>query len=353
MRGYAAIRRRPKPFTEDQMKQVFDTNIIDFAVRHGFEIEKGDRNTVHVKHSGGLYLFRDGRGYYQFAGGKKGNIIQFAQEYLGASDFTSAVEMILGCRAYEQTEHFVMPVEKGPKGELVLPPRDQDFNRTIHYLTSVRGIDSEIVSSLIDEKKIYQAVTQKNGYRFSNCAFVGYDEDGKARYCSLRAPDGNSRFRQDVENSDKTYGFCMEGHSNRVYEFEAPIDAMSHATLCKLYGIDWREDHRVAEGCLSDKALSRYLKLHPEIQEIVFCYDNDREGKDAKGQPCNHGQVQAQVSAETFTKAGYQVFIQTPQTKDFNQDLLTFLEMMNYSRDGPESRAMEREDACFDVIEES
>ncbi len=46
------------PFTEEQMKQVFDTNIIDFAVRHGFEVEKGDRNTVHVKHSGGLYLFR-------------------------------------------------------------------------------------------------------------------------------------------------------------------------------------------------------------------------------------------------------------------------------------------------------
>lgn len=49
------------PFTEEQMKQVFDTNIIDFVVRHGFEVEKGDRNTVHVKHSGGLYLFRHGQ----------------------------------------------------------------------------------------------------------------------------------------------------------------------------------------------------------------------------------------------------------------------------------------------------
>ena len=47
---------RPMPFTEEQMKQVFDTNIIDFAVRNGFEIEKGDRNTVHVKNSGGLYF---------------------------------------------------------------------------------------------------------------------------------------------------------------------------------------------------------------------------------------------------------------------------------------------------------
>ena len=116
------------PFTEEQMKQVFDTNIIDFAVSHGFEVEKGDRNTVHVKHSGGLYLFWHGRGYYQFAGEKSGNIIQFAQEYLGAADFKSAVEMILGCRAYEQTEHYVQPVEKKPRGELILPPKDKDFN---------------------------------------------------------------------------------------------------------------------------------------------------------------------------------------------------------------------------------
>lgn len=53
---------RTMPFTEEQMQQIYNTNLIDFAVRHGFEIEKGDRNTVHVKHSGGLYLFKHGRG---------------------------------------------------------------------------------------------------------------------------------------------------------------------------------------------------------------------------------------------------------------------------------------------------
>ena len=327
--------RYKMPFTKEQMKQVFDTNIIDFAIRHGLEIEKGDRNTVHVKHSGGLYLFRHGRGYYQFAGEKSGNIIQFAQEYLGANDFISAVEMILECRAYEQTEHFIAPMEKKPRKKLVLPPKDKDFNRTIAYLSKTRGIDREIIYAMISQNKVYQAITQKNGYTFRNCAFVGYDEFGNPRYCALRAPSSKQKFRQDVENSDKSYGFCMEGHSNRVYEFEAPIDAMSHATLCKFHGIEWENDHRVAEGCLSDKALTRYLKLHPEIQEIVFCYDNDTDGKDAKGQLCNHGQIQANRSARKFAKEGYKVFIQTPKTKDFNQDLLVFLEILTHSRDGP------------------
>lgn len=319
---------RQLPFSEEQMKQVFDTNLIDFAVRHGFEIEKGDKNTVHVKHSGGLYLFRHGRGYFQFAGGKSGNIIQFVQEYMGIRDFKGAVEFILGCHAYEQTEHYVPVAEKKAKGELMLPEKDKGCSQTLAYLTRTRGIDHEIVRCMMEQEKIYQAVTHKNGYTFRNCAFVGYDENGKARYCALRAPGKGSKFRQDMENSDKTYGFCMEGSSNRVYEFEAPIDAMSHATLCKLHGIDWREDHRVAEGCLSDKALSRYLKLHPEVDEIVFCYDNDVDGKDARGQPHNHGQVQAGLSAEAFEKAGYRVYIQTPQGRDFNEDLMVFREMM-------------------------
>lgn len=119
------------PFTEEQMKQVFDTNIIDFAVQNGFEIEKGDANTVHVKHSGSLYLFKHGRGYKCFSeqapSGQKRNIITFVQEYMGAKDFKSAVEMILGCRAYEQTEHYVPPTREKPRGNLILPPKAKDL----------------------------------------------------------------------------------------------------------------------------------------------------------------------------------------------------------------------------------
>ena len=314
------------PFTEEQMKQVFATNLIDFAVQNGFEIEKGDRNTVHVKHSGGLFLFKHGRGYYCFSTGQKGNIIDFAKEYLGAMDFKSAVEMILGCEAYAMTKPLVEPVEKKKREKLILPEKDKSYDRTIAYLIQTRGIDKEIVYDMIKKEKVYGARTVHNGQSFHNCAFVGYDEKNEPRYCSLRSPSTYYKFQQDVENSDKTYGFCMEGTSNRVYEFEAPIDAMSHATLCKFYGIDWRKDHRVAEGGLLDEALKRYLALHKEITEIVFCYDNDREGVDAKGNPRNHGQIKAKESALYFAELGYQVAIQTPKNKDFNLDLQKFYE---------------------------
>ena len=64
--------------------------------------------------------------------------------------------------------------------------------------------------SMINQGKLYQAVTEKSGYTFQNCAFVGFDENNRPRYCALRSPSESSSFRQDVENSDKTYGFCMD-----------------------------------------------------------------------------------------------------------------------------------------------
>ena len=245
---------------------------------------------------------------------------------MGIRDFKEAVELILHCRSNRRACFYIAPTEERMKGELKLPEKDADCNRVIAYLTCTRGIDREIVVSMIAQNKIYQAVTRKGPHVFRNCAFVGYDNTGKSAHCSLRSMEQRSQFRQDIKHSNKAYGFVMEGASNRIYEFEAPIDAMSHATLCKLYGIDWRQDHRLAEYSLSDKALSRYLKRHPEIQEIVFCYDNDMSGKDSRGQPHNHGQIQAQRSANTFQKQGYKVWIQTPENKDFNQDLIALRE---------------------------
>lgn len=39
-------------FTEELMQQIYSTNLTDFDLQHGFEIEKGNKNTAHVKHSG-------------------------------------------------------------------------------------------------------------------------------------------------------------------------------------------------------------------------------------------------------------------------------------------------------------
>ena len=146
-------RDKPMPFTEEQMRQIYSTNIIDFAVRNGFEIEKSDKATVHVKHNGGLYLFKHGRGYYSFTEERGGDIVEFAMNYLGLEKM-EAMEQILGCRAYEQTAHIVAPQEKAERGKMVLPPRDTDDRRVFAYLTKTRKIDPEIVQAMMKQAKL-------------------------------------------------------------------------------------------------------------------------------------------------------------------------------------------------------
>lgn len=318
-------RGRLMPFTEEQMQQIYSTNIIDFAVKNGFEIEKSDTATVHVKNNGGLFLFKHGRGYYSFTKEQGGNIVEFAMHYMGLKK-VEAMEYILGSRAYEQTSHVIPPVEKAQREILVLPPRDVDDRRIFAYLTKTRKIDSEIVQTLMKQGKIYQSRQEIGGRIYRNCAFVGYDSQGIPQYCALRGVSAESNFRQDIKHSDKTYGFFMEGTSRRVYEFESPIDAMSHATLYKLRGYNWRQDHRISEGCLSDKALKRFLENHPEVNEIVFCYDNDLDGKLADGTPHNHGQVRAEEARKHYAGLGYKTAIQTPLEKDFNKVLTSLYE---------------------------
>nr|WP_228744942.1 toprim domain-containing protein [Paenibacillus sp. S150] len=102
---------------------------------------------------------------------------------------------------------------------------------------------------------------------------------------------------------------------------KAPIDAMSHATLTKLNNLDWKADHRISLGCLSDNALERFLSQY-SIQEIIFCLDNDHNATFRDGSPApNWGQEAALKFARKYDELGYHTSILTPQRKDFNEDL--------------------------------
>ena len=283
-------------------------------------LENSDKKSLHVKNSGGLYLFKDSNRFYHHATEKTGSMIDFIMQFED-KDFLGAVKHLLGERP-NIGEYVPPPVSAKPKkerGELVLPDKAPNVKRVYWYLCTARGIDPEIVSKLMNEKKIYQQAER------GNCVFVGYDENKTPRYCSKRGTmtplPGKEAYKGDQDNSDKGYPFSMEGISNRLYVLESPIDVMSHAALCKMRSIDYMQDHRISLGCLSDKALEWYLKQHPEIKQIVFAFDNDVDGKLPDGTPHNHGQEAAKKFAAKYEELGYDTAVQTPTANDFNEDL--------------------------------
>lgn len=316
------------PFTREEMEKIYQTSIIDFAMENGLELENGGRKAFHVKNSGGLYLFRNGRGYYWFTqegyGGGKGNIVDFAMEYfrLGKRE---AMEKILGCRAAPQV---YIDTDIEDEKSFQLPPRDQDNNRVIAYLVNARKLHPEIVLEMLRQNRIYQSRTEKNGKRYINCAFVGFDKGGKASYCSLRGPSSTSNYKMDVCGSQKETGFVIPGASGHVYVFESPIDALSHASMAALKGEDWTKDYRLSQGGLSTRALQYFLDSHPDIFHITLCYDNDQEGRLPDGTLCNFGQEAALKAKKQYEKLGYLVEIETPIQKDVNLDLCSMVEGM-------------------------
>ena len=240
-------------FTDEEIKKANSVDLLMLAKQYGYETEKGGKNAIHLKKSGGLYIFPNENFFYHHTSDerhKEGGAISFVMHQEGMP-FGEAVGKLLNedYVIYQAEQKAYAPE---PHRIVTLPDKAQNFKRVYWYLVSVRGVDSQIVSALMNEKKVYQEA------EFSNAVFVGYDRDGTARYCSMRSTYPNSKYKRDADNSDKSYPFFVEGKSDLAIITEAPIDLMSHATLTKMFGnTDWRQDHRLSVGCLSMAALDR------------------------------------------------------------------------------------------------
>ena len=99
-------------------------------------------------------------------------------------------------------------------------------------------------------------------------------------------------FIGEASGSDKNYSFCIPSAetSREVHLFESAIDLLSYATVRKMQGQDWRNEHLLSlagiyqpakkiEESKVPAALTRFLKEHPEVQSVVFHLDNDEVGR--------------------------------------------------------------------------
>lgn len=305
-------------FTDEEIKNANRVDILELAESYGYTPEKSGRKAVHLKHSGGLYVFPETNRFFQWTGSdaeKKGGAVDFVMREENLS-FGEAVGKLIG-KEYVIQRKERKPYQQEPKGPLVLPEKADNFKQAYWYLVSVRGIEPEIVSHFMNEKMIYQDA------KYRNCVFVGYDSSGEPKYCSKRATWAQSKIqRLDAENSDKSYPWVHVGKSDLLIVNEAPIDVMSHATLAKVYfGQDWKQDHRLSLGCLWNGALDRYLKEHPEVRRLVFAVDNDYLARNKDGVLTNWGQLAAQKWVKEYAARGYECAVHVPHLNDFNLDL--------------------------------
>ncbi|MGC4019976.1 MAG: DUF3991 and TOPRIM domain-containing protein [Muricomes sp.] len=196
-------------------------------------------------------------------------------------NFMQAVEIIAEQAAIQPP--ISIPTEKTKEKILLLPKPYRYQEYVVSYLQG-RGIDVDMIEFCLNTGRIYESEYHHNA------VFVGRDKEEKPRYAALRGI--GTDFIGEASGSDKNYSFSIsaEKKSERAHLFESAIDLLSYATLQKLEGKNWRAEHLLSlagvyqpakeiERSKIPAALTRFLKEHTEVREVVLHLDNDRAGR--------------------------------------------------------------------------
>ena len=256
--------------------------------------------------------------YAQSVGGN--NAIDYLTKVEGM-DFVSAIRLlsamtpmpvsIQAAKATPTRQHMIRPFE--------LPAADRNTEAAVAYLMQ-RGISPKVLRYCVNSGILYQ--TTRGSYR--NCVFVGKDAEGVPRSAFQRCCQGG--FRGDAAGSQKQYGFLIPAEietCDTVEIYEAPIDAMSGATL-RQYKHDspWRSVHYLALGGLNHQPIDYFLQQHPEVKRVALCFDRDDPGRNF-----------AKIVAKQLAERGYIVQDAPPAIgKDYNDYLLAARRLISMER---------------------
>lgn len=296
---------------EDIIERAKNTDMIALLEsEEGFSFKStyGEREFKCIEHNSLVVNGNRRRWYWNSRQVSGNNAIDYLVKIRGMN-FRDAVLHLVGDR--EQTAY--TPIRKAVTENVsvskpvrfVLPEQAhfpdgrRNYSNIIAYLNKGRGIDMNIINTLIASGQIYQGV-QYNGlhivgyndegmafYRFNDnrnwvdyrlqtlrasptatdtyqaeavsskyvdnillkdntkifknnlVVSTGKNAQGEISYAAFRIASTNYRFRGEVAGSDKASGFLIEseGMNDCVYVFESFIDAMSHANLYNIkYG---------------------------------------------------------------------------------------------------------------------
>ena len=115
-------------------------------------------------------------------------------------------------------------LKKKEQKELLLPKAVEGRpERVISYLVD-RGIDHPLIEACINHKLLYESE------KYHNAVFVGYDQEGVARYAAIRGTKGS--YKGEATGSDKRFSFslCLPRQPLMIHVFERVIDLLNYAT---------------------------------------------------------------------------------------------------------------------------
>lgn len=272
-----------KKFTEEQYQIARSYSALQCARERGYELVQEGGYWRDKEHDS--MIFTSTGHWFWNSRGINGRAIEFLR-YREGMTLPEAVLTLAGSEPVQTLRPAVQEAKKEQKEQVVfhLPARASEGRHLWAYLIMERGVDREIVSDCVRQRILYQSTyspPHKPELKLHNAVFVGYDQQGVPRAASLRGCAAKSSYKGEVPGSDKSCPFVLRGQEEATVLriFEAPIDAMSDATIDKLCGENWRSCWRLAtSGNASAAGILRQLQANPQIQDIEFYTDSDNGG---------------------------------------------------------------------------
>ncbi len=297
--------------TDAQIQKARETDL--FAYLQSYEpgvLRRDGPNYRHREHDSLVYVTSKGYWYWN-SRGRSINALDYLIQIRGYG-FADAVNRLAGNEIIHSTYH--PPEGKANDTErknFTLPYGKRCATAAVSYLQQ-RGISGKVIANCLHQGIFYE--TRYKGEPV--CVFVGKDDDQKAKFACMRSITGN--LKKDISGSDKRFSFCYPPNapgSRQVAVFEAPIDALSHATLQELQGWPWN-GYRLSLGGTSPVALLSFLERHPEIRKVTLHMDNDLAGV------TNARKIQAMIQKDPRFRH-IRIHVKPPrQGKDYNEKLL-------------------------------
>ncbi len=304
MTGKAVQKELKLHYTPEQERYARVCSALEYAQSRGYElIRKG--NYYQMKEHDSMVFTTDGRWFWNsrsLFGGAGDFIVHYegktwveAVLILNHAEGQTYADVKAGIHPRQdapkppQAHPTPAPVEKVP---FKLLAQSLDFRRMFGYLCGTRKLDQKILQDLIGQSRLYESVyryTDNTGEQkeIHNAVFVGMDAHGEPKSAfqrGLSSLGSNTTYKRDVPGSDASAAFCLPGNQDvdTVLVFEASIDAISHASIYKDAGLDYKMYDRIALGGTEKTVgLTTYLQSHPNISRVVIAMDEDAAGRAA------------------------------------------------------------------------
>ena len=263
--------------TDEQKERAAYVNLPQFLMAHGFDLKKVGREYVWKDHDS-LHIKDNGPGergqWFRFRENKGGDNIGFLREYMDMS-FIDAVEALTGehiDRTYTPSRTYESKPVQQTARELSLAEAD-NARRVFAYLCKTRGLDYDLVASLVRQGVITQE--EKTG----NVLFKYYDTDGKVIGAEKVGTSTDHKFKGIATRSAAGHGFeVVCGTGEKAFFFESAIDMLSYLQMhdqeldnCRLVSL---------MGVKPNIVLDTMLRHNISPENVFLCSDNDTAGND-------------------------------------------------------------------------